>query len=464
MAQIVSVRDEQLDKIKKAMERKLPFLSSVMATVNLKWSKKTSTACEDDLTEYYNPDFMNALPFDQQVAVMAHETLHIALNHIWRSKNRDSALWNIATDAVINSILKENGLYMPQGAIDMPEALHKSSEEVYDMLVKDKKQRQGDKKQRQGAKGGSGNNNQQNKQQNKQQQGESDQSSAGNKEDQKGQQSGGNQQDQKSQNQPQENNQAQSSSGSQANYKGQEDPNGNSASGTGNFGDYKEPDNHDIWADALKRMEKRNKNKNKDDNNQKQGEEKDKDKDEQNKDKNNKNKGKGDKNKDKKDKGKDNFSQGDDQRKGEGDLNPDEDEQDQEDGQSQGERDDDFEDQLNKQKEEDYRQDSQDEYKKEGEEKVQHEDNNDYNQIERDFTKLNDQLKRELADQIRKDINQRSKDWGTKSGNQTGYMGSVGEGKAIVSWKKILKKELEKEERRWGYRRANSPHSKCSKV
>jgi predicted metal-dependent peptidase len=71
--------------------------------------------------------------------VFAHELLHAGLNHASRRRGRDSLLWNIACDFVINGWLLEMGI----GSSPNIGLLHDvafgghSSEEVYDTLAKD---------------------------------------------------------------------------------------------------------------------------------------------------------------------------------------------------------------------------------------------------------------------------------------------------------------------------------------
>ena len=42
--------------------------------------------------------------------VRCHEGMHRVLRHHLRMNDRDSELWNIATDYAINSILKKSGV------------------------------------------------------------------------------------------------------------------------------------------------------------------------------------------------------------------------------------------------------------------------------------------------------------------------------------------------------------------
>ena len=89
---------------------------------------------------YFNPEFMSSLSQDEQVFVFAHEICHIALNHIKRGKDKDKKIWNIATDAIINATLENDGLVMPENGIRIFGAMNKDAEELYEILLKEKEE------------------------------------------------------------------------------------------------------------------------------------------------------------------------------------------------------------------------------------------------------------------------------------------------------------------------------------
>jgi predicted metal-dependent peptidase len=86
---------------------------------------------------YINP--AAGLDEEQCRFVMAHELLHVGLNHHARSRGRDPFFWNIACDYVINGWLVEMEIGdMPQrGALYDPELKGLSAESVYDRIVTD---------------------------------------------------------------------------------------------------------------------------------------------------------------------------------------------------------------------------------------------------------------------------------------------------------------------------------------
>jgi len=96
------------------------------------------TAWVDGTRAYYGRDFCDTLTDDELLFVVLHEATHVIFTHMWRRGERDPALWNIATDAVINAGLIRDGYTMPKGGVfydwvrpDM------SSEDVYARLKQD---------------------------------------------------------------------------------------------------------------------------------------------------------------------------------------------------------------------------------------------------------------------------------------------------------------------------------------
>lgn len=95
-------------------------------------------AVNPELKEIYiNP--AAGLDEDQCRFVMAHELLHVGLNHHSRSRGRDPYFWNVACDYVINGWLVEMEIgAMPQiGSLYDPELNALSAEAVYDKIVTD---------------------------------------------------------------------------------------------------------------------------------------------------------------------------------------------------------------------------------------------------------------------------------------------------------------------------------------
>ena len=118
---------------------KYPMFGSIIANTTFIENQNIETACTNGEYIMYNPLFLEQLTQEEQIFIFAHEVSHIALDHIARSKNRDIEVWNLATDAVINANLMQDGLVLPKiGGINIPDAINHDAEEMYDKLLKQK--------------------------------------------------------------------------------------------------------------------------------------------------------------------------------------------------------------------------------------------------------------------------------------------------------------------------------------
>lgn len=145
-----------IDKIKRRLLIKYPLFGSILANTNFIedkncYSNGVPTAGTDGDNVYYHPDSLKSITDDQQVFLFAHEICHIAFDHIPRSEGKDPEIWNIATDAVINALLSNDGLPLTPGSVDMKEAVNYNAEEFYEKLLKQKKDNQNDNEQNQNA-------------------------------------------------------------------------------------------------------------------------------------------------------------------------------------------------------------------------------------------------------------------------------------------------------------------------
>jgi len=82
----------------------------------------------------YNSKAVEKMTIQQIMTILAHEVMHLALEHFTRKGNRNHCLWNLATDLAINSILAEA---MSIGDLVYHEKFKGwSAERIYDYLMK----------------------------------------------------------------------------------------------------------------------------------------------------------------------------------------------------------------------------------------------------------------------------------------------------------------------------------------
>lgn len=107
------------------------------------------TACTDGVRLIFDPDFAEQLKTEQEMQfVILHEVLHCVLEHCTRGKDRNSKLFNIACDIVVNSmILGMWGMTSIQVADFEPmhlapdgnEGREYNAEEIYQMFLSHEK-------------------------------------------------------------------------------------------------------------------------------------------------------------------------------------------------------------------------------------------------------------------------------------------------------------------------------------
>jgi predicted metal-dependent peptidase len=89
----------------------------------------------DGKTIYYNPRWISGLEFNRAVGLVAHEVLHCVLQHLTRMGYRKPGKWNQATDYVVNRILADDRLEMPEGGLLSKKYTGDwSAERIYDDL------------------------------------------------------------------------------------------------------------------------------------------------------------------------------------------------------------------------------------------------------------------------------------------------------------------------------------------
>lgn len=125
--------------IKRKLLIRYPTFGNIIANIEFCATDKINTAATDGKTIFYNITSLDELNENEQFFVFAHEVCHIVFDHIYRSKGKDIEVWNIATDAVINALLKEDGLQVLNDAVNIPEAIKYNADQMYEKLVNQKK-------------------------------------------------------------------------------------------------------------------------------------------------------------------------------------------------------------------------------------------------------------------------------------------------------------------------------------
>jgi predicted metal-dependent peptidase len=96
---------ERLSSTRKLMLRNHEWFGNLALRLKLT-PAEIPTFSTDGIHLYYNPAFLEQLSERELIFVIAHETLHCALGHLWRLNGRDAKLFNKAADYVNRSNAK----------------------------------------------------------------------------------------------------------------------------------------------------------------------------------------------------------------------------------------------------------------------------------------------------------------------------------------------------------------------
>jgi len=126
-----------IDRIRKARAVLLldhPFFGALIFRLTPVSAPNIPTMATDGKSLFYNPSFVDELPPDQLVGVLAHEVMHPALQHHTRRGNRDRERWNEAADYAINPLVLNAGMALPKDALSDRRFHNLSAEQIYNKL------------------------------------------------------------------------------------------------------------------------------------------------------------------------------------------------------------------------------------------------------------------------------------------------------------------------------------------
>ncbi len=115
-----------------------PFWSNILAHLKIEIKQlKGAYAATDGRYIYLSPR-VKELEIDVIAGIIAHEVMHVAFLHLFRAWNKIPVLWNIATDIVVNNVIKyhSSALRLPHGVFVNRKFDGYSAEEVYELLWK----------------------------------------------------------------------------------------------------------------------------------------------------------------------------------------------------------------------------------------------------------------------------------------------------------------------------------------
>ena len=126
---------EKFVKSRVKLLKKSPFFGTILLHTEYKLDDDIPTAATDGDLLLINEEWICKQTEDNFNGVLLHEILHMALEHIERTKDLDDLmLCNIAADIVVNGIIKDNRISLPDEAIYDDDLKHLSVREIYSIL------------------------------------------------------------------------------------------------------------------------------------------------------------------------------------------------------------------------------------------------------------------------------------------------------------------------------------------
>lgn len=135
-----------MNKLSAARARMLlsqPFFATLLLGTPSRETRDIPTAATNGRELLWNPDFMATLTLPETMGVMAHEVMHMALEHCLRVNGRNPVLWNVACDYAINLIITDSGMTLPKGGLLDRKYANMSADVIYDLLLKEVQKQKG---------------------------------------------------------------------------------------------------------------------------------------------------------------------------------------------------------------------------------------------------------------------------------------------------------------------------------
>jgi predicted metal-dependent peptidase len=124
----------QLDRISRARTHLLldnPWFGALAMRLHVAESADTPTMATNGTSLFYCEQWVKAQTDDVLRSVIAHEVLHCALLHPYRTGGREMKQWNVACDYTVNELLSKQGFTLPDGALLDSHYFGMSAEQIY---------------------------------------------------------------------------------------------------------------------------------------------------------------------------------------------------------------------------------------------------------------------------------------------------------------------------------------------
>lgn len=124
----------KIAKITMMMQKDTAFYTAILFSLKQQITEEIPTAATDGKHLLINPAFFWDLSINERIGLLAHEVLHVALDHMHRRGSRDPMVWNMAADYVINSALIKASYKLPANGLHDTKYDNMTTEQVYNLL------------------------------------------------------------------------------------------------------------------------------------------------------------------------------------------------------------------------------------------------------------------------------------------------------------------------------------------
>ena len=115
--------------------------------VALRGDRVRTAAVAADGTLVVNADYVRGLRPPEVTGLVAHEVMHVALEHHRRQRGREAVAWGLAADVAVNHVVEvmcsssASRIVLPPGALLEDELRLLSAEEIYDLMLQQNRPR-----------------------------------------------------------------------------------------------------------------------------------------------------------------------------------------------------------------------------------------------------------------------------------------------------------------------------------
>lgn len=124
----------ELKKARTKLVLNHPFFGCLLLNCKMQPDESVESAATDGQDIFYNEAYLTKLKHEEIMGLLAHQVGHKMFMHTSRLQNREVKIWEMATDYVINGILKAEGMILPAGFLHNTDYADMSAEEVYKKL------------------------------------------------------------------------------------------------------------------------------------------------------------------------------------------------------------------------------------------------------------------------------------------------------------------------------------------